>query len=98
MRDEGEADLPIKSVRAWTDSKGQLHPTKEAALYVEIERLLGHVGTGESLAPGIARLLVERRDRLMPLLDAFDADLAGGTDPTPPPGDPGVRPILPPDA
>ncbi len=68
-------DLPIKRVYAWIDGKGQLHATKEAALYVEIERLLGHVGTGESLAPGIARTLVEIRDRLMPLLDAFDSDV-----------------------
>lgn len=72
MTDSSDDDLPITPVQAWTDSKGQLHPTKEAALFVEIERLLGHVGTGESLAPGIARLLVERRNRLMPLLKAFD--------------------------
>ncbi|MCW6533068.1 hypothetical protein [Sphingomonas lycopersici] len=74
MRNNDEADLlPIKAVQAWVDSKGHLYPTKEAALYVEIERLLGHVGTGESLAPGIARVLVEKRDRLMPLLKAFGA-------------------------
>jgi len=73
MRNQDDADLPIKAVQAWIDSKGHLYPTKEAALYVEIERLLGHVGTGESLAPGIARVLVEKRDRLMPLLKAFGA-------------------------
>ncbi len=41
MRNNDEADLPIKAVQAWVDSKGHLYPTKEAALYVEIERLLG---------------------------------------------------------
>jgi len=71
-----DADLPVKAVRAWVDSKGHLHPTKEAALYVEIERLLGHVGSGESLAPGIARLMVEKRGILIHLLEAFGAESA----------------------
>ena len=69
-------DLPVKPVQAWADSRGHLYQTKAAALYVEIERLLGHVGTGESLAPGIARLLVSKRDQLSPLLEAFDDDAA----------------------
>lgn len=74
MRSNVDADLPIKPVQAWIDSKGHLFPTKEAALYVEIERLLGHVGSGESLAPGIARLMVEKRGTLIFLLEAFGAD------------------------
>ncbi len=69
-----DVDLPIKPVQAWVDSKGHLHPTKEAALYVEIERLLGHVGSGESLAPGIARTLVEKRGQLALLLGAFEPE------------------------
>jgi len=71
MYDVIEADLPVKAVRAWVDSRGCFHSTKEAALYVEIERLLGHVGSGDSLAPGIARLMVEKRGTLVQLLEAF---------------------------
>lgn len=71
MHEVIDADLPIKAVRAWLDSKGHLHPTKDAALYAEIERLLGHLGSGESLAPGIARLMVEKRETLINLLSAF---------------------------
>jgi hypothetical protein len=43
-------------------------------LLVEIERVLGHFGTGESMAPGIARLIAAKRDELMPLLAAFGPD------------------------
>ena len=67
-------DLPIAKVDAWRDGQGQLHPTKEAALLVEIERVLGRFGNAngsESLAPGLARLLVEKRAQLVPLLEAF---------------------------
>lgn len=73
MSEDGDGDgLPIKPVQSWVDSKGHFHPTKEAALFNEIERLLGHVGAGESLAPGIARVLVEKRRQLVPLLNAFE--------------------------
>jgi hypothetical protein len=66
------AALPIQPVQAWTDSTGALHPTKDAALTVELERALGRIGQGEaSIAPGIAKMLVEKRDTIIPLLAAF---------------------------
>jgi hypothetical protein len=64
-------DIPVRSVQAWADGRGALYPTKEAALLVEIERVLGHFGTGDSMAPGIARLIAAKRDELIPLLSAF---------------------------
>jgi hypothetical protein len=69
-----DADIPVRSVQAWTDGRGHLYPTKEAALLVEIERVLGHFGTGESMAPGIARLIASKRDELVPLLTAFGSE------------------------
>lgn len=74
MNDDADAALPIRPVEAWSDSRGNLYPTKTAALLVEIERVLGHFGTGESMAPGIARLLVSKRHELIPLLDAVDPE------------------------
>lgn len=71
---DGESDIPVRAVQAWSDGRGHLYPTKEAALLVEIERVLGHFGTGESMAPGIARLIAAKRDELMPLLAAFGPD------------------------
>jgi hypothetical protein len=64
-------DIPVRSVQAWAGGRGALYPTKEAALLVEIERVLGHFGTGDSMAPGIARLIAAKRDELIPLLSAF---------------------------
>lgn len=66
------AALPIQPVQAWADSTGAMHSTKEAALTSELVRALGHVGNGEGMAPGIAKMLVEKRDQIMPLLAAFD--------------------------
>ncbi len=73
MNDE-DAEIPVRSVQAWADGRGKLYPTKEAALLVEIERVLGHFGTGESIAPGIARLIAAKRDELIPLLGAFEPE------------------------
>ena len=68
---DGDSDIPVYPVQAWTDGRGHLYSTKEAALLVEIERVLGHFGTGESMAPGIARLIASKCDELVPLLTAF---------------------------
>lgn len=77
------ADLPVAEVPAWEDSAGQLHRTKEAALLVEIERVLGRFGNtagSESLTPGLARLLVEKRAQVAPLLEAFGPVLVAAED------------------
>lgn len=77
------ADLPVRPVQAWTDGRGNLYPTKEAALLVEIERVLGHFGTGsgDSLVPGIARLIATKRHQLVPLLDAFGPETMEAIEP-----------------
>ncbi len=67
----GDDELPVRPVQAWIDGRGNLYPTKRAALLVEIERVLGHFGTGDSMAPGIARLIADKRHDLIPLLDAL---------------------------
>ncbi len=68
-----EPTLPITPVEAWRDSNGTMHATKEAALTAEIERVLGRVGNGgsASVAPGMARTIIDQRAALMPLLEAF---------------------------
>jgi len=63
--------LPIRAVEAWEDSTGTTHPTKEGALTVEVERVLGRIGNGESLTPGLARKIIDQREALIPLLEAF---------------------------
>lgn len=65
--------LPISAIEAWKDSAGVVHPTKEGALMAELERALGRTGNGagESMAPGLARRMVDQRDILIPLLEAF---------------------------
>ena len=80
---DDDGDLPVKPVQAWADGRGNLYPTKEAALLVEIERVLGHFGKGESdsMAPGIARLIADKRHHLIPLLDAFGAEIAEAIEP-----------------
>lgn len=66
------ASVPITAIEAWRDSVGTVHPTKDAALTVEVERALGRIGNGsESMTPGLARKIIENRDILMPLLKAF---------------------------
>ena len=66
------ASVPITAIEAWRDSAGVVHPTKDLALTVEVERALGRIGNGsESMTPGLARKIIENRDILMPLLEAF---------------------------
>ncbi len=58
-------------IEAWQDSTGAIHGTKSAALTVEIERVLGRTGNGGSLTPGLAQKIIEQRELLVPLLQAF---------------------------
>lgn len=43
------------------DSRGHFFKTPEEATASDLAMLLGKIGEGESLAPGIANLLLERR-------------------------------------
>jgi hypothetical protein len=46
---------------AFFDSKGHYFRTPEEATMSDLAALLGRVGEGESLAPGIAKTLFEKR-------------------------------------
>ena len=54
------------------DSKGHFFKSPEDATVSDIAALLGKVGEGESLAPGIAHILLRRRDELEKLFAEHD--------------------------
>lgn len=55
------------------DSKGHFFKSPEEATMSDIASLLGKVGDGESLAPGIAHILLRRREDLEKLFAEHDA-------------------------
>ena len=59
------------------DSKGHFFKSPEDATVSDIAALLGKVGEGESLAPGIAHILLRRRDELQKLFAEHDAMMKG---------------------
>lgn len=58
------------------DSKGHFFKSPEEATVSDIAALLGKVGEGESLAPGIAYILLRRREDLERLFAEHDAMMA----------------------
>lgn len=58
------------------DSKGHFFKSPEDATVSDIAALLGKVGDGESLAPGIAHILLRRREELERLFAEHDQMLA----------------------
>jgi hypothetical protein len=46
---------------AFFDAKGHYYRTPEEATMSDLASILGRVGEGESLAPGIAKTLLEKR-------------------------------------
>ncbi|MEL6878722.1 MAG: hypothetical protein AAGL68_11590 [Pseudomonadota bacterium] len=57
------------------DSKGQYYRSPEEATVSDIAALLGQIGDGESLAPGIANTLLSRRADIERLFAEHDAML-----------------------
>lgn len=55
------------------DSKGHFFKSPEEATMSDIASLLGKVGDGESFAPGIAHILLRRREDLEKLFAEHDA-------------------------
>jgi hypothetical protein len=49
---------------AYFDSKGHFFKSPEEATVSDLAGLLGRVGEGESLAPGIAHILLQKRDEI----------------------------------
>jgi hypothetical protein len=58
------------------DRRGHFFKTAKDATASDIAALLGQIGDGESLAPGIAHLLLERRTDIERLFAEHDAMLA----------------------
>ncbi|MFO1256609.1 MAG: hypothetical protein U1E37_13235 [Sphingomonadaceae bacterium] len=61
------------------DSRGHFYKTPEEATLSDLAALLGRIGDGESLAPGIASRLLERRadlERIFAEHDELKAEAA----------------------
>lgn len=65
-----------KSGRGYFDRKGQFFKTPKDATVSDLAALLGQIGEGESLAPGIAHTLLEKRADIEALLAEHDAMMA----------------------
>lgn len=61
------------------DTKGHFFKSPEDATVSDIAALLGKVGDGESLAPGIAHILMRRREEIERLFAEHDAMMADYT-------------------
>jgi hypothetical protein len=57
------------------DSKGQYFRTPAEATTSDLAGLLGRVGDGDSLAPGIAHIMLEKRDEIEKIFADHDAML-----------------------
>ena len=57
---------------AYFDNRGQYFKTAEEATVSDLATLLGKIGEGESLAPGIAFMLLERRDDIERIFKEHD--------------------------
>jgi hypothetical protein len=58
------------------DSKGQYFRSPIDATVSDLASLLGRVGEGESLAPGIAHMMLEKRSEIEKIFADHDAMLA----------------------
>ena len=62
-----------RSGRGYFDRKGQFFKTPRDATASDLAALLGQIGEGESLAPGIAQLILDRRKEIEALFAEHDA-------------------------
>jgi len=62
-----------KSGTGYFDRKGNFFKSPRDATASDLASLLGQIGEGESLAPGIAHLLLERRGEIELLFQEHDA-------------------------
>lgn len=66
---------------AFFDAKGQFFKTPEQATMSDLSAMLGQIGEGDSLAPGIAFMMMERRadiEKIFVEHDAMIGELAAG--------------------
>jgi hypothetical protein len=65
-----------KSGRSYFDRRGHFFKTPRDATVSDLAGLLGQIGDGESLAPGIAHMLLEKREAIEVLFAEHDAMMA----------------------
>ena len=58
------------------DRKGQYFKTPEEATVSDLAGILGKIGDGQSLAPGIAHTILQRRSEIERLLAEHDSMMA----------------------
>ena len=63
---------------AFFDGRGQYFRSAEEATISDLASILGRVGEGDSLAPGIAKTLLLRRREIQRIFDDHDAMIADG--------------------
>ncbi|ABC63082.1 hypothetical protein [Erythrobacter litoralis] len=61
-----------KKGTAFFDNKGQFFRTPEEASLSDLAALLGKIGDGESLAPGIAFMLLDKRKEIEAIFNEHD--------------------------
>ena len=65
-----------RSGTGYFDRKGNFFKSPRDATASDIARILGQIGEGESLAPGIAQMLLDKREELEDLFKEHDAMMA----------------------
>ncbi|MXO95998.1 hypothetical protein GRI34_06120 [Erythrobacter aquimaris] len=58
------------------DTRGNYHKTPEDATISDLAGILGKIGEGDSLAPGIAQMLLQRRSEIERLFSEHDTMMA----------------------
>lgn len=66
-----------KKGNAFFDDRGQFFKTPAQATVSDLSALLGRIGEGDSLAPGIAVMLLERRADIEKIFVEHDAMTSG---------------------
>lgn len=62
-----------KSGTCYFDAKGGVHKTPDEATKADIAAILGKVGEGDSLAPGIATIILDKRAEIERVFREHDA-------------------------
>jgi hypothetical protein len=60
------------------DSKGQFFRTPQEATHSDLAAILGRMGDGDSLAPGIAKILLDKRREIEHIFRDHDEMVQGG--------------------
>ena len=72
---EGELTMATRGI-GFFDRRGHFFKTADAATASDLSALLGQIGDGERLAPGIAHILLDRRNEIERLFAEHDEMVA----------------------